>query len=170
MPDLKLALRTLGRAPVVTLVAILSLALGIGANGAIFSLFNQLLLRPLPVPEPERLVNLGAPGEKPGFKSSNLAGGSDHVFSHPMFRDLQEKQTVFTGLAAHRSFAANLGFDGRTSSSQGMLVSGSYFPTLGLRPGLGRPSSPRSTPRCATSRRPSAPSVQGIRSLRSNMS
>jgi len=138
MPDLKLALRTLWKTPVVTLVAILSLALGIGANGAIFSLFDQLLLRPLPVPEPERLVNLGAPGEKPGSKSSNMAGDSDHVFSYPMFLDLQEKQTVFTGLAAHRSFAANLGFDGRTSSSQGMLVSGSYFPTLGLRPALGR--------------------------------
>ena len=138
MPGLKLALRTLRKTPVVTLVAILSLALGIGANGAIFSLFDQLLLRPLPVPEPERLVNLGAPGPKPGSRSSNVAGDVDEVFSYPMFRDLQREQTAFTGLAAHRSFPANLGFDGRTSSSQGMLVSGSYFPTLGLRPALGR--------------------------------
>lgn len=138
MPDLKLALRTLWKTPVVTLVAILSLALGIGANGAIFSLFDQLLLRPLPVPEPERLVNLGAPGPKSGSQSSDLAGDSENVFSYPMFRDLQREQTVLTGLAAHRLFAANLGLDGRTSSSEGMLVSGSYFSTLGLRPVLGR--------------------------------
>ncbi len=61
MPNLKLAFRTLIKSPFVTLVAILSLALGIGANAAIFSLFNQLLLQPLPVPNADRLVNLSAP-------------------------------------------------------------------------------------------------------------
>ena len=61
-----LAVRTLLKTPGVTSVALVSLALGVGANAAIFSLFNQLLLRPLPVTEPERLVNLGAPGPKPG--------------------------------------------------------------------------------------------------------
>jgi len=136
--NLKLALRTLWKTPFVTLIAILSLALGIGANSAIFSLFDQLLLRSLPVPEPERLVNLGAPGPKPGSQSCNNAGDCDEVFSYPMFRDLEREQSVFTGIAAHRTFGANLAFEGQTSSSQGMLVSGSYFPTLGLRPALGR--------------------------------
>ncbi len=67
MKNLKLALRTLFKAPFVTLVAIVSLALGIGANSATFSLMYQLLLRALPVEEPERLVNFSAPGPKPGI-------------------------------------------------------------------------------------------------------
>ncbi len=138
MLHLKHAFRTLWKTPFVTLVAILSLALGIGANGAIFSIFDQMLLRSLPVPEPERLVNLGAPGPKPGSNSCNDAGDCDQVFSYPMFRDLERQQSVFTGLAAHRSFAINLAFEGRTSSGRGMLVSGSYFPSLGLIPAAGR--------------------------------
>jgi len=138
MTDLKLAVRMLFKTPFVTIVAIVSLALGIGANAAIFSLFHQLLLRALPVQEPDRLVNLSAPGPKPGSVSSNVAGGSEIVFSYPMFRDLERVQTVFTGIAAHRSFAANLAFQGQTLSGSGMLVSGSYFPVLGVQPALGR--------------------------------
>ena len=133
-----LAGRTLFRAPLVTAVAIVSLALGIGANVAIFSLFEQLLLRPLPVHQPERLVNLLAPGPKPGSQSMNEAGNSDSVFSYPMFRDLQRRQTSFTDVAAHRQFDANLAYRGRTLSGEGMLVSGSYFPVLGVQPALGR--------------------------------
>ena len=76
MINLKLALRTLVKTPFVTIVAIVSLALGIGANAAIFSLFDQLLLAPLDVPQGERLVNLGAPGPKPG-STSWLARGAD---------------------------------------------------------------------------------------------
>ena len=68
---MKFALRTLFKTPFVTIVAIVSLELGIGANAAIFSLFDQLLLQPLPVAEPERLVNLRAPGPKPGSTSCN---------------------------------------------------------------------------------------------------
>src|SRR6266511_938625 len=138
MRNLKYALRTLFRSPFVTIVAIVSLALGIGANAAIFSLFYQMLLRPLPVQEPARLVNLGAPGPNPGSQSCNQAGGCDEVFSYPMFRDLEHVQTVFSGLAAHRLFGANLAYKGQTLNSQGLLVSGSYFPTLGLQPALGR--------------------------------
>src|SRR5258705_8724220 len=95
MLNLKFALRTLFKTPFVTVVAIVSLALGIGANAAIFSLFNQMLLRPLPVPEPGRLVNLAAPGPKPGSNSCGQAGGCDTVFSYPMIRDLEKAQTVF---------------------------------------------------------------------------
>jgi predicted permease len=138
MLNVKFALRTLFKTPFVTIIAIISLALGIGANAAIFSLFDQMLLRPLPVREPERLVNLGAPGPKPGSNSCNNAGGCDVVFSYQMFRDLERVQTVFTGIAAHRTFGANLASRGQTSSGEGMLVSGSYFPVLGLQPALGR--------------------------------
>ncbi len=138
MRSFKLAFRTLLQTPFVTLVAIISLALGIGANGAIFSLFEQLLLRNLPVREPGQLVNLGAPGPKPGSQSCNGAGDCEQVFSYPMFRDLEQKQTVFAGLAAHRAFGLNFAFKGQSASGEGMLVSGSYFPTLGLTPALGR--------------------------------
>jgi hypothetical protein len=71
MANVKFAVRTLFKTPLVTFVAIVSLALGIGANAAIFSLFNQMLLRPLPVPQPDRLVNLSAPAPKPGSQSCN---------------------------------------------------------------------------------------------------
>jgi predicted permease len=138
MRHLTFALRTLFKTPFVTIVAIVSLALGIGANTAIFSLFNQLLLRPLPVDRPHELVNLKAPGPKPGSTSCNQAGDCDEVFSYPMFRDLEKAQTVFTGLAAHVIFGANLAARGQTLSGQGMLVSGSYFEVLGVRPAIGR--------------------------------
>src|SRR4029450_9614390 len=82
MLNLKFALRTLFKTPFVTIVAIVSLALGIGANAAIFSLFNQILLRPLPVPEADRLVNLAAPGRKPGGTSCGQAGGGGEGFGH----------------------------------------------------------------------------------------
>jgi putative ABC transport system permease protein len=134
----RFALRILFRTPLLTGVAIVSLALGIGANAAMFSLFNQVLLRPLPVQEPEQLVNLSAPGPKPGSQSCSNAGNCDVVFSYPMFRDLERVQQPFTGIAAHREFGANIGYSGQTSSGEGLLVSGSYFPVLGLQPALGR--------------------------------
>src|SRR5437867_7603 len=138
MLNLKFALRTLFKTPFVTIVAIVSLALGIGANAAIFSLFNQMLLRPLPVPEPDRMVNLAVPGPKPGSTSCNQAGGCDSVFSYPMFRDLEKVQTVFTALGAHVTFGANLSARGQTQNGEGLLVSGGYFQTLGVKPAIGR--------------------------------
>jgi predicted permease len=135
---LKHAFRTLFKTPFVTAVAIISLALGIGANAAIFSIFEQMLLRPLPVREPRQLVNLSAPGPKPGSQSCSQAGDCETVFSYPMYRDLEVKQTVFTDMAAHRSFGANLAFQKQTLNGEGMMVSGSYFPLLGIQPALGR--------------------------------
>ena len=132
------ALRTLFKTPFVTSVAILSLALGIGANTAIYSVFDQLLRRPLPVPEAHRLVNLEAPPPKPGNTSCNQAGDCDWVFSYAMFRDLERAQTVFTGLAAHCLFGANVAARGQTLSGDGLFTSGSYFSTLQLNPPLGR--------------------------------
>src|SRR5579864_9649595 len=105
MPQLRLALRTLFRTPIVTGVAILSLALGIGANAAIYSLFELMLLRPLPVAHPDQLVNLAGPGPIPGgHNTCNGAGGCDEVFSYPMFRDLAAAHTALAGLAAHTLF------------------------------------------------------------------
>ena len=138
MVNPRLAFRTLMRTPFVTLVTVLSLALGIGSNAAIFSFFNQILLRPVPVPEADRLINLSAPGPKPGSQSCNQAGNCEVVFSYPMYRDLEQRQDVLTGLAAHRTFGVNLAYKGNTSSASGALVSGSYFPVLGLRPAAGR--------------------------------
>ena len=138
MANLRVALRTLFKTPFVTAVAVLSLALGIGANAAIFSLFNQMLLRPLPVPEPHRLVNLAGSFPNPGSQSCSIAGNCDVVFSYPMFRDLEKAQTVFTGIAAHRGFGANLSFRKQTLNTRAIFVSGSYFPVLELKPALGR--------------------------------
>src|SRR5688500_4910820 len=139
MVNPRLALRTLLRTPFVTLVTVLSLALGIGANAAIFSFFDQILLRELPVRDAEQLVNLSAPGPKPGSQSCNQAGPCEDVFSYPMYRDLEQKQTVFVGVAAHRLFGVNLAFRKHTLNASGVLVSGADFPKLGIQPAAGRP-------------------------------
>lgn len=138
MGNLKLAIRTLGKTPFVTAVAAISLALGIGANAGIFSMFEQILLQPLPVVEPVRLVNFSAPGPKPGATSCNQAGSCEEVFSYQMFRDLEKAQTAFSSIAAHVTFGTNISFRNQSESVDGMYVSGSYFSTLGLVPALGR--------------------------------
>jgi predicted permease len=139
MRNVKHALRTLFRTPFVTVVAILSLALGIGANAAIYSLFNQMLLQPLPVAHPEQLVNFGNPGPLNGQNSCNSAGGCDEVFSYPMFRDLERANTAFSGIAGHFLFGVTVGMAGQTAiNGRGVFVSGSYFPLLGQRAALGR--------------------------------
>jgi predicted permease len=138
MSNLKLMFRRLINKPFITAVAVISLGLGIGANAAIFSLFEQILFRPLPVAQPERLVNLSAPGPSPGPNLCNIAGGCWSVFSYAMLRDLQLEQEVFVDIAGHRSIDANLAIDGLTLSGQVMMVSGSYFPVLGIQPALGR--------------------------------
>lgn len=131
-------IRALARTPLVTGVAVVSLALGIGANAAIFSVFDSMLLRPLPVPNPERLVNLRAPGPTPGNHSCGAAGDCQSIFSYPMLRDLERVQQVFTGIGAHRPFSANLSFQGQTLNGRGLLVSGGYFPVLEIQPAVGR--------------------------------
>ena len=90
MPNFRLALRTLFKTPFVTAVAILSLALGIGANSAIFSLFDQMLLRPLPVPSPGELVNFSSLGPKPGSNSCGPAGSCDEIFSYTVAQRTRE--------------------------------------------------------------------------------
>jgi predicted permease len=118
---------------------VISLALGIGATAAVFSIFHQVLLRDLPVREPGRLVNLSATGPKVETRSScGILGDCLSAFSYPMFLDLERQQNVFTGVAAHAFFSANLAYEGKTESGLGLAVSGSYFPVLNLQPALGR--------------------------------
>jgi len=138
LQNVKLAARMLLRTPFVTGVAVLSLALGIGANSAIFSLFDEILLSSLRVPNPTELLNFGAPGPKPGMQNCQQAGSCEVVFSYPMFRDLERTQQVLTGLAAHTAFGASLSVRNEPTTGRGMLVSGSYFPTLQVQAAVGR--------------------------------
>jgi predicted permease len=145
--DFRHALRRLRKNPSFSAVVVATLAVGVGVNVALFSLFQQILLRPLPVAEPERLVNLVDPGPDLGFFGSDsgggltyggVAGNSDHVFSYPMFRDLERQPGPFAGIAAHRLFDASLSIGETARRDTGFFVSGSYFSVLGLRPALGR--------------------------------
>jgi len=136
--DVTHATRSLLRRPLLTGVAVLSLALGIGVNVAVFAAFDRLLLRQLPVPEPERLVTILSPGPRPGSTSISGAGAGDATFSYPLFRDLERLQAAFSGIAAHRDVAVNLMHGADTQRVNAELVSGGYFSTLTLRPALGR--------------------------------
>src|SRR6202041_1777932 len=99
--DLKFALRTLGKNPGFTIVAIITLALGIGANTAIFSLTDQVLLRLLPVERPKELVVLRSPGPSPGRNWNDGPGGTS--FSYPAYKDLRDQNQVLAGLIARFS-------------------------------------------------------------------
>ena len=135
--DLRHAARSLARRPGLTLAALLSLALGIGVNTAIFSVFEQVVLRPLRVATPDTLVNVTSPGPRRGRTSSDF-GLEGAVFSYPLFRDLAGIDAGFSGIAAYREFRANLSYREQTANGQGMLVSGGYFRTLGLDAAAGR--------------------------------
>ena len=136
--DVRYAVRGFKNAPGFTLVVVVMLALGIGANAAIFSLLNQALLRKLPVPAPEQLVNLSSPGPRSGRSSTSSTFNVNAVFSYPLYRDIERTQTAFTGVATHRDFVAHVAYRDRASTETGLLVSGSYFPVLSLQPALGR--------------------------------
>src|SRR3954468_15952142 len=128
MARIRYALRSLGKAPMLSLVVVLSLALGIGANTAIFSLLHQMVLRSLPVQKPEELVLVTSPGEfKDGRSSSNDSGGADYIFSYPAFRRLEQNAPGMAGLAAFRQMGGNLAFERQTVPGSFNLVSGQYF-------------------------------------------
>ena len=136
--DLRYAIRSLSQRPLVTAVAVASLALGLGVNTAIFSLFNSVLLSRLPVPAPGELVNVLSPGPKPGSRSASRSGRLEALFSYSLFRDLERVQGGSLQVAAHRDFELNLSHRGGTAPATGLLVSGSYFPVLRLAPARGR--------------------------------
>jgi predicted permease len=135
--DLVYALRALLRSPLFTVVAVLSLGLGIGANTAIFSLMDKLLWESLPVDRPRELVMLDHDGPRSGWVDSF------RMWSYPAYRGLQESQQVFTGLLAVRGESVNLALGaGETERASMNVVSGNYFDTLGVRPQKGRLLSP----------------------------
>src|SRR3954451_2826755 len=130
MARIRYALRSLGKAPMLSLVVVLSLGLGIGANTAIFSLLHQLVLSSLPVPHPEQLVLITAPGEfKTGRSSTNDSGGMNYIFSYPAFRRLEQNSAALAGLCAFREMTGNLAFQKQTLPGAFEVVSGQYFPT-----------------------------------------
>ncbi|MGH9709589.1 MAG: ABC transporter permease, partial [Candidatus Acidiferrales bacterium] len=135
--DIRYGLRMLGKSPAFTVIAILTLALGIGANTAIFSFTDQVLLRMLPVPHPEQLVVLRSPGPNHGRTWSDIDNGAQS-FSYPMYKDLRERASVFSGLLACFPVDVNISGHGTTQSAHGELVSGNYFETLEVTPALGR--------------------------------
>ncbi len=143
MRRIRFAVRALSHTPLLTLVVVLSLGLGIGANTAIFSLLYQMVLRSLPVQEPERLVTLTSPPEfKFGRSSSGNAGGQDMIFSYRVFRALEKNPQGMEGVAGFRGFSANLAYANQTTSGNVTLVSGGYFPLLHVQPFMGRLLSP----------------------------
>jgi putative ABC transport system permease protein len=136
MREIRLTVRSLARTPLFTLTAVLSLALGIGATTAIFSMLNQVLLRTLPVKEPAELAFLYHPGPVQGSSSTSEQGGP--AFSYPMFREMQVQQTAFSGLAGAYSVAASVAYNNNASTGSALLVSGNYFQVLGVGAAIGR--------------------------------
>ena len=134
--DIRYGIRTLMKNPGFTAIAVLTLALGLGANTAIFSLTDQILLRRLPVERPEELVVLRSPGSKSGHVWSDGDGSAS--FSYPVYRALREKSDTFAGLLARFAVPLSVAGDGQTERANGELVSGNYFTVLGVRPALGR--------------------------------
>jgi len=132
MSDFRYALRTLLKAPAFTIIVVVTLALGIGANTAIFSLTDQVLLRMLPVKAPEQLVVLDGPG---AFRGRTFNNGT---FSYPMYRDIRDQNTVFDGVAARFPASLTLLADGRAERVSGELVTGNYFDVLGVHARIGR--------------------------------
>jgi predicted permease len=138
--DVRYALRMLAKNPGFTAVAVLTLALGIGANTAIFSLTDQVLLRELPVRDPQQLVIVRASGWKTGHTSSD--GDDSASFSFPEYKDLRQHAPGFAGLLARFGLSLNVAANGHTDRAPGELVSGNYFEVLGVKPALGRVFSP----------------------------
>lgn len=139
MARLRFALRSLSKSPLLCLVVVLSLGLGVGANTAIFSLLHQVVLSSLPVAHPEELAVLHSPGDvKNGRGSTNNAGDMDSVFNYHTLRELEKRPQGVAGIAGFRQIGANLAYGRQTVPGDLMLVSGEYFPLLGVQPLLGR--------------------------------
>jgi putative ABC transport system permease protein len=130
--DMRYALRSLARSPAFAAISILSLALGMGANTAIFSIVDKLLLESLPVRNPRELVLLNPAGLRNGWTAGN------RTWSYQAYRGLREHQRVFAGLIAERTDAVNLTVDGATERAVASIVSGNYFDVLGVRALQGR--------------------------------
>ena len=129
LQDIRYGWRQLLKHPGFTALAILSMALGIGANTAIFSLVDTVLLRPLPVKEPSQLIAV----------DGQLRNGIDFTLqSYPNYKDYRDRNTVFSGLLAYRFVVTSLSHNGVNERVWGFDVSGNYFDVLGVKPALGR--------------------------------
>jgi predicted permease len=138
--DLRFSFRGLLRNPGLTAVAVVTLALAIGANTTIFSMLSQALLRTLPVADPQQLVVLSFAGVTQGHTHSDGGNspGHHHEFSYPMYRDLRDRNNVFSGLIASANVEAGVTWNNRSEALSAELVTGNYFDTLGVRPAVGR--------------------------------
>ncbi|HLY16185.1 MAG TPA: ABC transporter permease [Bryobacteraceae bacterium] len=134
--DLRFTLRTFRKSPIFVAVAILSLALGIGANTAIFTLVDQLLLRLLPVKDPRQLVLFWSRGPHYGSNTGR------YKLSYPMYADFRDHNDVFSGMFCRDEMQFSISSGGKTELVSGELVSGTYFPVLGVGPALGRVLTP----------------------------
>jgi predicted permease len=134
--DLRYGVRTLAKNPAFTLIAMATLALGIGANTAMFSLLDQVVLRLLPVRDPERVVIVRETGNHYG----NTFGAN--TISWPMFEDLRDNNQVFSGMFCRFPATVTIGYGDRAAQIPAELVSGSYFPILGVGAALGRTIAP----------------------------
>jgi putative ABC transport system permease protein len=129
--DIRYGLRILGRTPVITFVAILSLALGIGANTAIFSLIDTVMLRMLPVQKPEELIQVLRKSPRAGSEPTSS-------FTNPLWEQVRDHQDIFSGAFAWEDTHFDLSKGGAVHLANGLFVSGDYFKTLGVRPVAGR--------------------------------
>src|SRR5918995_4947714 len=134
--DVRYAIRTLTRTPGFSLIVVLTLGLGIGANTAIFSLMDQVLLRLLPVQNPRELVQLDGPGP---FSGRTM---NDRTFSYPMYVDLRDRNDVFSGLVARFNASATLTARNQAERIDVELQSGNTFEVLGVTPVVGRALTP----------------------------
>src|SRR5688572_5295822 len=148
MQSLKFASRQVVLHPWLSAAVVLVLAVGISTTTAALSVFYQVVLRPIAAPEPERLVDLSETGMKPGALICSPAGFCDisSAFSYPMFRDLEARQSSFTGIAAQFGFRASIARESDALAGRGMLVSGSYFGVLAIQPAVGRLIAPVDEP------------------------
>src|SRR6516165_6824873 len=130
--DLRHGIRSLGKSPVFTTVAVLSLALGIGANTAVFTMLDHVLLHQLPVRNPGELVQLTTEGQHYGSNTGLNA------FSYPMYEDFRGQNQVFSGIFCRFERPFSVSFGGNNERTTGELVSGTYFSVFGVHPALGR--------------------------------
>ncbi|NYF91943.1 ABC transporter permease [Tunturiibacter empetritectus] len=137
LQNLRFAIRQLRKSPGFALTVVLTLALGIGANAAVFTLFDQALLRMLPVQHPKELVRFEWSGGFSGSASS-FGGDLNNYFSYPMYKDLRDQNQVFSGMIAAIRAGSGISWHNQAEDEDVELVSGNYFDLLGLKPAFGR--------------------------------
>jgi predicted permease len=142
LQDIRYALRQLRKSPGFTFTVIITLALGIGANAAVFTLFDQALLRMLPVARPKELVRFEWTGAFSGSASS-FGGDTTNYFSYPMYKDLRDQSQVFQGILAADKTQVGVSWNNQAENEDAEVVTGNYFQLLGLKPAVGRLLTPQ---------------------------